>query len=174
MKCENCGSEKIQREITLITKMGLVPTFSENDPLGFPAELVEQHTAGWKGRLSCQECGAESEWYGDYIMLEQGVNIGDQVLDEAEMNLLEQAHDTMRMVVIPNEKDVPELQRCKACGKYPVVDLESSKKGRVFIRHCCVEGECTITVVRSMRQAVIGWNARNERLSDQIAEPGDE
>ena len=127
MKCENCGSEKIKREITLITKMGLVPTISENDPLGFPAEMAEQRTAGWKGRLSCQECGAESEWYGDYLLLDKDVTCGSAAHDEAEMELLVQAHDTMRMVVIPTEKDVPELPRCKACGTLPVVDAETSK-----------------------------------------------
>jgi len=112
MKCKNCGSEAINREITLITKMGLMPDAVENDPLS-PAigELQQQRTAGWKGRVVCQNCGSEGDWYGSYVIIDPSVAPGTAKHDEAEIDLLRHAHDVLRLVAPPDQTTIPDICR---------------------------------------------------------------
>lgn len=148
------------REITLITKMGVQPEVTENDPLPFGIGAPEKtRTAGWKGRVCCQDCGSEGDWYGAYIDMEPTAAPGTEEHDEAEIDLLRQAHDVLRAVAPPDQRTEPEIFPCRRCGVLP--KLKETDNKRIWVIHRCEDPTDGILVLcANRRQAILTWNRK--------------
>lgn len=156
MKCENCGSERIAREIGIITKYGFLPEVAVNDPLSAGiGPLKEENISGWKGKVWCQECGSESEWIGEYVILSEGMD-----KEDVETDLLRQAHERMRTVAPPDQTTLPEICPCRACGGLPTI--KDAQKGRLWIEHKCGDNNPFLALCANQRQAILAWNKRQE------------